>query len=161
MRVKVMKARYKYNIENQGNILKYHSNCYNIMKAATQSCSGKKAFSKFRQNTQETPAIELILQQSHILKPATLPKNVIPVKQGTYIVKFCVDKILPFHESQGSFTKINAPKDFCFVNFSKKPPKNERKCTPLVKINSREFFQNHFILHNTYINFVKDYVRAQ
>ena len=56
---------------------------------------------------------------------------------------------------------MNARKDFRFDNFSKKPQKNERKCTPFVRINSHEFFQNHFISHNTYINFVKDYARAQ
>ena len=31
------------------------------MKAATQSCSGKKALSKFMQNLQKTPAKEPIL----------------------------------------------------------------------------------------------------
>ena len=45
------------------------------MNAATQSCSGKKVLSKFRQNPQQTPSFS---SKATGLKPATLPKKAPP-----------------------------------------------------------------------------------
>ena len=45
------------------------------MKATTQSCSGKKALSKFKQNPQKTPAKEPIFKQSHRLEAFNLIKK--------------------------------------------------------------------------------------
>ena len=45
------------------------------MKAATESCSGKKVLSKFRQNPQKHPQRSPFSSKATGLKPATLPKK--------------------------------------------------------------------------------------
>ena len=48
------------------------------MKAATQSCSGKNVLSKFRQNSQKTPAKDPIFYQSQRLKVCNLNQKRAP-----------------------------------------------------------------------------------
>ena len=76
------------------------------MKAATQSCSGKKALSKFMQNLQKTPTKEPILWQSHRLETCNLTKKRAPHRH-TQTLSYFFSYVLEFQEHQFSRTPLN------------------------------------------------------
>ena len=75
------------------------------MKPATQSCSGKKVLSKFRQNPQKHRQRSPFFIKATGLKPATLPKRAPPPQaySGSELFYY----VLEFQEHPFSRTPLN------------------------------------------------------
>ena len=98
------------------------------MKAATQSCFGKKVLSKFRQNPQKAPAKDPFSSKATGLKSATLPKKSHP---KAYLGPELFYYVLEFQKHPFSSTLLNCC--FCIKYYRKLNISLVKKMSGLLK----------------------------